>query len=202
MKLWSSPVVITLLLLGWANLALGQAEGGVLTVATGFADIFSLVSSHVEEFHNLTGIQVIVTQRPFDSLFDDLLLDLQQGSPLFDMFVHQISTLTHSTLENLVHIRFGPRQAESAWVASHVNLGLLTSKIGTNRCCFHPCRFIVSTQWIVDLVDCKKCNQVRQVILAPAPRLVVENSVILKRTIHFYHVVYIYFAFRSGFIAF
>lgn len=62
-------------------------EGRVLSVVTGFSDIAAILTSHVEEFRNLTGATVVVTVREFGTLFSDTLTDLEQGSPFFDVCV-------------------------------------------------------------------------------------------------------------------
>lgn len=84
-------VLVLALILGLAaaNPAQLPYEGRVLSVATGFGDIASILTSRTSEFKNLTGATVIVTQRSFDSLFDDMFTDLEQGSPFFDAFVQE-----------------------------------------------------------------------------------------------------------------
>lgn len=62
-------------------------EGRVLTVATGTPELAQLLQSHAPAFKNMTGATVVVTDRGFNNLYRDIMEDLKQGSPFFDVCV-------------------------------------------------------------------------------------------------------------------
>jgi hypothetical protein len=142
-------------------------EGRVLSVVTGFSDIARILSSHIEEFRNLTGATVVVNVRPFDTLFSDIITDLEQGSPFFDAYAKKVDNFS-----NFKH-RFQTFPS-SITTSKPENLHFtsvfsVTPFASEAKFRFHPPRFVLPPQWLADLVDCRSCQQVRTRKLGRAP---------------------------------
>jgi ABC-type glycerol-3-phosphate transport system substrate-binding protein len=61
-------------------------DGQTITIATSTPEVAQLLKNRAIDFRNETGANVVVILRDYSSFFQDVLTDLEQGSPFFDVY--------------------------------------------------------------------------------------------------------------------